>query len=75
MDTADLDGDGDADINVRSEAAGSQNEIVEMWRQENPDSWTRGRLDTNDLGAGLIGGDMDADGDVDIIQYLTFSSS
>ena len=34
---------------------------------DSPDSWTRRRLDTNDLGAGLIVGDMDSDGDPDII--------
>ena len=67
MDVADFDGDGDPDIVVRSEASGAQNQIVEMWRQENPDSWTRRQLDTNDLGAGLFAGDMDADGDADIV--------
>lgn len=67
MAVADLDKDGDPDIVVRSEAAGSQNKIVEMWRQESPDSWTRRQLDTNDLGAGITVGDLDGDNDSDIV--------
>lgn len=67
MDTADFDGDGDPDIIVRSEAAGSLNKFVELWRQNSPDSWTSTRLDTNDTGAGVVSADIDADGDADIV--------
>lgn len=63
---ADFDLDGDLDIVTRDQL--DEGAKLQLWRQNSPLSWTRRTLTSGiPAGEGLTVGDMDADGDEDIV--------
>jgi hypothetical protein len=68
IEVADLDGDGKLDLVTRDQSSfgrpvGNQ---IQIWRQQGPDQWSRRNLECPQ-GEGLKLGDVDRDGDSDII--------
>jgi len=68
LELADLDGDGDLDIVTRdqSDFGAKAGNKVYLWRQDEDDKWTH-KIIACSHGEGLTLGDMDRDGDDDIV--------
>ena len=66
IELADFDGDGDLDVVTRE--SGVQGRRLRFWRQNSPTSWSQTNyvIPSVPTGEGLVVGDLDADGDVDI---------
>ena len=68
LELADLDGDGDLDVVTRQQAAAGG--VVELWRNDGAGAaWTHKSLalQNNTTGEGLVLGDVDQDGDPDML--------
>jgi hypothetical protein len=68
LEAADLDGDGDLDVVTRDQSGFGNNtgNQIYLWRQDSPTSWVS-RIVSCPHGEGLTVGDIDDDGDLDII--------
>jgi hypothetical protein len=64
IEVKDLDGDRKLDIVGRNQ--GASGDLLHLWRQESPTSWSYGTIRLPEGGEGLLATDLDRDGKVDI---------